>query len=112
MDLRILYTNYIDATQIYKDIQTYLKGIPVDETNIAMRCHALSHMEDAKIQYAKQFHGVHYAELKRLYEHAHRDYVNSSNSQESDSKLQYKNTCERDLYTTFSKKTVPKTCEK
>jgi hypothetical protein len=97
MDLRVLYTNYRDAYQIYKDIQMYLKGIPVDDSNIAMRCHTLSHMEDTKIQYAKQFHGVHYAELNRLYEHAHRDYVNCK-GEECDSKLQYKNKCKRDLY--------------
>lgn len=97
MDLHTLYTNYCNAYQIYKDIQNYLKGVPIDETNIAMRCHALSHMQDTKNQYAKQFHGPHFTELNRLYEQAHRDYV-TCQSHEYDSKLQYKNKCERDLY--------------
>ena len=94
MELSILYNNYIDAYVIYKDIQSYLKGIPVDESNIAMRCHALSHMNDAKILYIKQYHGVHYIELNKRYQKAKNDYVICGDEE----KLQYKIKCERDLF--------------
>ncbi len=97
MDLKVLYTNYCNAYQIYKDMQNFLKNVPVDETNSAMQCHAFFHLQDTKNQYAKQFHGPHFTELNRLYEQAHREYV-SCKSNEYDSKLKYKNKCERDLY--------------
>lgn len=94
MELSTLYNNYIDAYEIYKDIQCYLKGVPVDESNIAMRCHALSHMNDAKTLYVKHFHGVHYTELNRLYQNAKNSYIIFGD----ESSLQYKIKCERDLY--------------
>jgi hypothetical protein len=94
MELSILYNNYIGAHEIYKDIQSYLKGIPVDESNIAMRCHALSHMNDAKILYIKQFHGVHYTELNNRYQKAKNDYIICGD----ELTLQHKIKCERDLF--------------
>lgn len=79
MDLRVLYTNY-------RDIQN---SVPVGET---ITSNVFLH--DVKMQYVKQFHGIHYNELQRLYEQAQRDYV----SCQSQSTLEYKNKCERDLY--------------